>query len=186
MRLVRSNLRGRMALAGVAATLAGLLLVPAGARACPNEDLSPSAMTVEAAGTSTLCLINERRNKNDLRKLRPDARLEQAAQTHSASMSADQFFAHESPAGSSPLDRVRAAGYLAGASAWGVAENINWGSGGEATPRSVVQRWMNSPDHRGVMLNRRYRQVGIGVTIGSPIGPALNGAIYTADFGYRK
>ena len=186
MRLARSTLRGRMALAGVSAALAGLLVVPAGARACPNEDLIPSATTVDAAGSAVLCLINQRRNKRDLRRLRPDPLLKQAAQTHSASMSTDHFFAHQSPAGTSPLDRIKAVGFLAGASGWGIAENIHWGSGGESTPRSAVRRWMSSPRHRRVMLNRRYRRVGVGVTIGSPLGPSVNSAIYTADFAYRE
>jgi hypothetical protein len=37
------------------------------------------------------------------------------------------------------------------------------------------------------MLSRRYRQVGIGVALGSPGGGHEDdAAIYTADFGFRK
>lgn len=101
-------------------------------------------------------------------------------------MNADDFFAHESPGGGSPLERIKEAGYLDGASAWGIAENIRWGADGDATPKVAVRRWMNSSSHREAMLNRRFRHIGIGVAIGSPMGPDPNGAIYTADFGYRK
>ncbi len=51
----------------------------------------------------------------------------------------------------------------------------------------AVEEWMRSPSHRVTMLSRRYRQVGIGVAIGSPDGNRENdAAIYTTDFGYRK
>jgi hypothetical protein len=36
------------------------------------------------------------------------------------------------------------------------------------------------------MLSRDFRHVGIGVVIGSPDGDSVDGAIYTADFGYRR
>lgn len=68
-------------------------------------------------------------------------------------------------------------------------ENLIWGTGSRATPRSAVNAWMKSPPHRRTMLERRYRQVGVGVALGAPEGDApriLGGAaIYTADFGYH-
>jgi hypothetical protein len=36
------------------------------------------------------------------------------------------------------------------------------------------------------MLSRSYRHVGVGVTVGSPLGGGDQGMIYTADFGYRN
>jgi uncharacterized protein YkwD len=45
---------------------------------------------------------------------------------------------------------------------------------------------MDSPGHRRVMLEGRYRQAGVGITLGSPYGPTTDGVIYTADFGYRR
>ena len=132
-----------------------------------------------------VCLINVRRKHAGVRKLHRDGRLESAAQTHSDSMDSDNFFAHDSPSGNSPVGRVRASGYLAGASSWGIGENIRWGLEGQASPRVAVKRWMRSAPHRRAMLTRNYRDVGIGVRIGSPYGDAGDGAIYTADFGYR-
>ncbi len=102
-------------------------------------------------------------------------------------MDSANFFSHNSPNGASPLRRIKSTGYLAGASAWGVGENLRWGSGGMGTPRVAISAWMQSSVHRSTMLSRRYRQVGIGVAFGSPTGGGDGDvAIYTANFGYRK
>jgi uncharacterized protein YkwD len=130
--------------------------------------------------------MNEKRKRHGASKLRSNSRLEQAAQSHSAAMDQDNFFAHDAPNGSSPLSRIQNTGYTSGASAWGIAENIRWGSGGQASPRRTVARWMASGAHRRAMLSTRFRQVGIGVAIGSPAGSGADAAIYTTDFGYRK
>jgi uncharacterized protein YkwD len=163
-----------------------LLAAPAAAWACDNEGKGPGEISIDEAREALVCLVNERRKKQGVRRLRTDERLQSAAQAHSVSMDADNYFAHNSPGGSSPLTRIRNSGYLAGADSWGIAENINWGIGGQATPRSAVKRWMGSSGHRRVMLSRSYRHVGVGVTVGSPLGGGDQGMIYTADFGYRN
>ena len=164
----------------------GLLAAPAAARACPNEDATPPELTTEMGREAVLCLINKERKQHGASKLRSNARLERAAQSHSAAMDQSDFFGHNAPNGSSPLSRIQNTGYISGASAWGIAENIRWGSGGQASPRAAVARWMASGAHRRAMLSKRYRQVGIGVAIGSPAGSGADAAIYTTDFGYRK
>ena len=46
---------------------------------------------------------------------------------------------------------------------------------------------MQSPPHRTVLLTRRFRQIGIGITKGSPMGvDNWTGTTYTVDLGYRK
>ena len=139
------------------------------------------------ARATIVCLINEMRSKTGVRQVGSDGRLDRAAQRHSKAMNAANFFSHSSPNGSSPLTRIRRSGYLAGASAWGIGENLRWGSGGHGSPRVAVNAWMQSPAHRSTMLDGRYRQVGIGVAFGSPMGGGGgDSAIYTANFGYRK
>ena len=68
------------------------------------------------------------------------------------------YFDHVSPGGKDPGVRISAAGYRA--SAWG--ENIAWGSGGLATPKSIVREWMNSEGHRENILRRVFRDSGDG------------------------
>ena len=120
-----------------------------------------------------------------LGRLAPDPRLERAARGHSEAMDSSNFFSHDGDG--SPIDRVRASGYLAGASTWMVGENIAWGSGGQGSPKATVARWMASPAHRSGMLSRRFRDIGVGVAMGSPSGGGgANSAIYTANFGLSR
>jgi uncharacterized protein YkwD len=177
----------RLLTAGTLIGSAILIATAAPALACPGANRTPAQLTVKEARASVVCLINQRRKHNGLRKVRPDRRLERAAQRHSRSMDAYNFFDHESPGGSDPVSRIQATGYLAGARSWAVGENIRWGSGGLGTPRVAVEEWMASSSHRRVMLSGRYREIGIGVAIGSPVGgPGNDAAIYTADFGFAR
>lgn len=179
--MLRNGLPAILIIAGAIAVL------PATAQAaCPKEGAVPTAVTTAAASDSLLCLINERRRDAGVRPLRPDWRLERAARRHSSAMDSHNFFSHISPADGSPLGRIRSTGYLSGASNWGIAENLHWGSGGPGTPRVTVSRWMSSPAHRTPMLSPRFRHVGIGIALGAPTAGVNNAAIYTANFGYRR
>jgi uncharacterized protein YkwD len=55
------------------------------------------------------------------------------------------------------------------------------GSGRSAQPDEIVQAWMNSPEHRAIMLDCRFSQVGIGIATGR-FGERRDGSVFTADF----
>jgi uncharacterized protein YkwD len=155
------------------------------ASACPQSGQSPANLTPTQAEQSVSCLINKARRNNGARRLALDPRLESAAAGHSAAMDSSNFFSHDGDG--SPIDRVRASGYLAGASTWMIGENISWGSGRQGTPKATVARWMASPMHRSTMLSARFRDIGVGVAMGSPNGDGgQNSAIYTAVFGLSR
>ena len=161
------------------------LAVPATASAeCAGADLRPTAENLKQVRSAVLCLLNEERAARGMGKLRANAKLRRAAEKHSRNMNANDFFDHVSPAGTTPLERVKAAGYLAGATSWAVGENIAWGEQRLSTPGEIMRSWMDSPGHRANILNRRFRHVGIGVSTGAPIGGA-GGATYTTAFGKR-
>jgi uncharacterized protein YkwD len=42
---------------------------------------------------------------------------------------------------------------------------------------------MNSPEHRANILQRGYRELGVGVALGTPRPGLSGGATYTVDFG---
>jgi uncharacterized protein YkwD len=44
---------------------------------------------------------------------------------------------------------------------------------------------MDSPPHRAVILNGRFREAGVGVTPGSPLDAAGAGATFVLDVGTR-
>jgi uncharacterized protein YkwD len=158
-----------------------LALVPAcaAAKSCTGADAIPSRDTLARAQRATLCLVNVERRKRDLGSLRANGRLQNASAGHSRDMVRRRYFAHTSPGGRGPGERARAAGY-----AWrAVAENIAWGGGSYATPRSIVRMWMNSPGHRANILGRVYRDAGAGIAAGLPGGGS--GGTYTLLFGAR-
>ena len=94
-----------------------------------------------------------------------------------------QYFAHDGRNGSQPADRIRAAGYLSSGGAWRIGENLAWGTGDLATPRSIMSAWMHSAGHRANILMPQYRQVGFGVIAGNPNGRDGSGATYVTEFG---
>jgi uncharacterized protein YkwD len=156
----------------------------ASAAPCANADLAPTAANLDAVAHTTICLINAERRKRHLRALRRSASLTRAAVAHARDMVDRRYFSHETPAGLSAIDRARRAGYVGPGVSLLVAEDLSWGSEGDASPRQTVRRWMHSPPHRRNILTRSYRHIGIGVAPGSP-GPAGGGATYTAEFGRR-
>ena len=75
---------------------------------------------------------------------------------------------------------------MRGARSWTVGENLAWGSGTRSTPREIVNAWMKSPGHRANILQRRFREIGIGVVFEAPHGSSSTAATYTTTFGARS
>ncbi len=94
-----------------------------------------------------------------------------------------RYFSHVAPDGRTMTARLRDAGYIREGRRWAVGETLAWGTFGRATPRRTVQNWMDSPPHRRVLLDPRYRDVGVGAAYGSPRRRRGPGATYAAAFG---
>ncbi|HUN78959.1 MAG TPA: CAP domain-containing protein [Solirubrobacteraceae bacterium] len=179
------------ALAASPATAAGAAGLPTPqpartASACPGATLTPAPGNLEEVRSAVLCLIDRERAAAGESPLRPDAKLQRAAQGHSEEMVAQDYFAHVAPDGSTPTDRMRAAGYIPNSRVgYEVGENIAWGTLWLATPQAIVNAWMASPGHRANILDAGYRDTGIGVAPHAPTSLAEGqaGAIYTQDFG---
>jgi uncharacterized protein YkwD len=153
---------------------------------CPDVELRPSSEDLERVRQATVCLVNRERTDRGEAALHFDSHLEAAAQGHSESMAAGDYFEHVGPGGQTPLDRMRAAGYMSSSQAgFEVGENIAWGTGSLSTPRAIVAAWMASPGHRANILDSHFRDSAVGV---APRGLASlshgqPGGMYTQDFG---
>jgi uncharacterized protein YkwD len=168
--------------------IAGILLLGSAAparAACPDADTLPTAQNTALIRAATLCLLDEQRALRGLPGLRPQEELAQAADAQSADMVHRRFFDHVTPDGHSFLDRIVATGYLRPAGSWALGENLAWGTGQDSSPRQVVAAWMASPPHRQNVLERQFRDVGIGIAVGVPLTSGADGATYTTDFGSR-
>jgi uncharacterized protein YkwD len=173
------HLRRRMPAAAGVAVLA--LAVPqAAAASCPGADVNPNDQAISASASATLCLLNAERSDRGVRPLRENAKLDLAASRYARQMADRHVFAHGDFA-----SRIKSARYLRGARAWTIGENIAWGSEDLATPAEIVDGWMHSPGHRANILSRDYREIGLGVATGAPVGGEQNAATYATDFGAR-
>ena len=79
-----------------------------------------------------------------------------SARLHSEDMAKNNYFDHTGLNGSTPFDRMAAAGY-AGPYPWG--ENI---AAGQTSPAQVVQAWMDSPGHCRNIMNCGFKVLGVG------------------------
>jgi hypothetical protein len=113
------------------------------------------------AGTSQsealLIYINEARRQFNLSPLKYVYELSVVAQNHTADMAAYQYTGHNGSDGSFPAERFLRHGYphaYAGeATAWGFEHAYQ-----------AVEFWVNSPDHRRIILNQWATDLGVAYT----------------------
>ena len=174
--------------AGVALALLTLAGPASAAPApCANADTKPGQGSEAVLATATVCLVNRERTRRGMRSLRTNARLSQAALSHTEDMVQKRYFEHVSKTGTDVVDRLLSTGYLGRVRSWLVGENLAWGTNSLSTPRQTVVNWMNSPGHRANILKRRFREIGIGVVFHAPSGTSDPvAATYTTTFGYRR
>ena len=115
-----------------------------------------------------------------------DSRLASVADSHVEELVADDYFAHVSPSGVTPVDRIRATGYIPGnESGYLIGENLAWGTLTLSTPQAIVEAWMASPEHRANILEARYADTGIALAPAVPasLSGGAPGATYGQEFG---
>jgi uncharacterized protein YkwD len=103
-------------------------------------------------------MVNEERRAAGLKPVAPDPELTEVARAHSADMFARGYFAHVSPEGLSPFDRMTRAG-------------VTFRTAGEnlalaPTVKIAHTGLMNSPGHRANILRPEFGRLGIGITDG--------------------
>jgi uncharacterized protein YkwD len=168
------------------ATVGALPPSAAAAAPCANTNLTPQPSNLGLVRAAVLCLVDQERESHGEPALQPNAALARAAQGHSRDMAEQDYFSHYAPNGETPLERMRASGYLPSSEdGYVVGENIAWGTLWLATPQAIVSAWMASPGHRANILDAAYRETGVGVSPHPPASLAEGqaGALYTQDFG---
>jgi uncharacterized protein YkwD len=166
------------------------IFVPAASAACDGADSVPTPEMTGAAllpfVNTTTCLVNEVRAANGLGALKLDGRLTVAAYWHGFDMTTNHFFSHAGSDGRHAAARSITQGYGKDAESWVIGETLGWGEGVMATPRAIVDAWMASPEHRPVLMNPVFRDVGIMVLPKAPDATSANGITYVADFGVEE
>lgn len=114
-------------------------------------------------------LVNKERMERGLRPLAPDPELTAVARKHSADMFARGYFAHDTPEGRSPFDRMK-------------QDKVDFIAAGEnlaLAPTVPVAHsgLMNSPGHRANILGKDFGRLGIGIMDGG-----MRGLMVTQNF----
>lgn len=139
---------------------------------CGYADQTATSASASEMRAAVVCLINQQRTMRGLPSLDVSAKLNRSAQVWNQWMVSKGNFTH----GSDFASRISAVGYD-----WQTAgENI---ATGFATPRSVVNAWMASPEHCRNILDPSFRDVGTGVTEAAVGTWATQPATWTQDFG---
>jgi uncharacterized protein YkwD len=116
-------------------------------------------------------LINGARAEAGLSPLAVNAQLTAAAQGHSIDMACHSLISHSGSDGSSPSQRVAAAGYAASRSS-----EIIYGSG---YPQTAFDWWMSDQVHRDEILNPYVTELGVGYAW---VQGTSAGGYYTVNF----
>ena len=149
---------------------------PATAQAgCNHSGDSVKRISKKNARQAITCLFNKGRSAPNVKR---NGDLEQAAQGHSSVMARKRCVSHQCPGEADLKQRVARTGYLNGASGYELGEVIIYGTSG-ASPRQMVDKWMNSSSHRSTITKSSFDHVGVGLSM-------EGGMVYaTADFGHR-
>lgn len=132
--------------------------------AAPSSGAGEKAVSVFGTGdfraddrleNQMLLLLNDDRTEKGLHPLYIDTALVWAARLHAADMLRRGYFAHDTPEGINPFQRLKQL-------------NIHYRVAGEnlakaATVIAAYRALMQSPGHRANMMNPAFRKVGIGV-----------------------
>ncbi len=117
--------------------------------------------------------------------------LNTAATAHSQDMLDQNYFAHDTPGGVTPFDRITSAGYVFTSA----GENLAWrGTTGALDQAATIElqhddlfvdSGVADRGHRVTMLNNTYREVGIGILQGNytQSGTLFDSLMQTQDYG---
>ncbi|HID86117.1 MAG TPA: CAP domain-containing protein [Anaerolineae bacterium] len=105
-------------------------------------------------------LINQERASQGPWALAVEGRLMQAARRHSQDMATNDFVRHTGSDGSSPLDRMWAAGYPVGRGNELLAADSE-------DPSSVLAQWMQSTFHHDILMDPEFVHIGVGYAFNS-------------------
>ena len=165
----------------ISAIIATVLATP-----CTNTALTPEPSNLPLVRSAVLCLINRKRAENGEPPLLESADLDAAAESHTSELIADDYFAHVSPSGETPVERIRHTGYLPSPEdGYILGENLAWGTYQLSTAQAIAEAWFNSPEHLANILESQYRETGIAVIAAVPayLANGAPGATYAQEFG---
>ena len=171
---------------------------PSTPEATPPATSSPTATARPESATtaryapvlqrSILAEINITRRSLGRSRLTLSNQLVRAGQQHARELALHGLFSHDWSDGSPFSSWIQRFYPPGGARTWRTGENLAW-STPELSAGQAIEIWLASPDHRRTLLDKRWRQVGIGVVQAENAGGIYGGqnvVIVAGEFGLRR
>ena len=115
----------------------------------PDDSSAPAA--------EVIALVNQERVLRGMNPLTLNKRLSTEAADYACTMIEDDFFGHDHPeTGDTFVDRHAESEFRC----FPAGENL---ATGHTSAEIVVEDWMNSDDHRKIILNDAYQEMGLGL-----------------------
>jgi uncharacterized protein YkwD len=131
-----------------------------------------------------LCLVNYARARRGLAGMATAVPLSTAAALKARQIAECGRFDHD-PCGMGANAVFDTAQYKAGAIRWGTGENLAMASVQIASPRRILNGWLESEDHRENLFGADWREQGVALLPGVTLEghPDIN--VWVSDFGFR-
>lgn len=126
------------------------------------REAKPSAALIASLEKQTFELINKKRADAGLEPLAWSDDLAELARLHSQDMADQKYFSHRGSDGSIVDDRADKLGIKDWSA---IGENIAFERGFDNAANFAVDRWMESPAHKQNLLDKRWKETGMGVAI---------------------
>jgi len=114
----------------------------------------------EITAQKVLDQTNQERSKLGLTALKYNSVLSQSATKKAQDMFTNNYWAHNSPNGTTPWDFFKLAGYKYSVAGENLARDFY-------DTESLMKAWLNSPTHKANIINTKYQEIGIGVVNGT-------------------
>ena len=150
---------------------------------CPGGD--DAAAPPADQQRTMLCLVDYARERRGLPPLAVSSTLFGSAALKSRDIAACERFAHD-PCGSGSRRVFELVGYGAGTSEWGTGENLALVSADAATPRYVLNGWLNSDPHREDLFRPDWREQGVSLIAHARVDGHGDVNVWTSHFGFRR
>src|SRR5207248_10463897 len=132
--------------------------------------------------------INVVRRSHRLPRLVVSAQLGQAGREHARQLALAGYFSHDWSDATPFGTWIRRFYPVGSARRWSAGENLAWATP-EVTAKQAVEMWVASPEHRRILLDRSWRQIGLAA-IRADNAPGVYGGqsvvILAAEFGIRR
>jgi uncharacterized protein YkwD len=150
---------------------------------CPGGD-DPAAPPRDQERTM-VCLVNYARARRGLPAVATVQALLASAALKAREIDGCERFAHD-PCGTGSGRVFDLVAYGAGSSGYTTGENIALISANAASPRRVLNGWLNSDSHRENLFRADWTEQGVALLAHSTVGDVADVNLWVSQFGYRR